>query len=71
VKAALIVPGQPALAKVASLPDPVPAEGELLVQGLLVGVCGTDVEIVREGFGTPPPGRTDLVLFHESLGRVI
>lgn len=71
MKAALITPGKPELASVASWPSPVAAPGELLVSGLLVGVCGTDVEIVRDGFGTPPPGRTDMVLFHESLGRVL
>jgi len=71
VKAALIVPGKPSLASVAPWPVSVPGPGELLVEGLLVGVCGTDVEIVRDGFGTPPPGRSDMVLFHESLGRVL
>lgn len=71
MKAALIVPGKPELASVVSWPVPVPEPGELLVAGLLVGVCGTDVEIVRDGFGTTPPGRSDMVLFHESLGRVL
>jgi threonine dehydrogenase-like Zn-dependent dehydrogenase len=36
-----------------------------------VGVCGTDVEIVEGKYGWAPPGRTRLVLGHESLGRVI
>jgi threonine dehydrogenase-like Zn-dependent dehydrogenase len=71
VKAAVIVPGKPHLAKVADVPDVEPAPGELLVEGLLVGVCGTDVEIVRDGFGWPPPGRDGFVLFHESYGRVV
>ncbi|CCH35459.1 Alcohol dehydrogenase GroES domain protein [Saccharothrix espanaensis DSM 44229] len=44
---------------------------EVHVQGLLAGVCGTDVEIVRDGFGEPPAGRDALVPFHESLGRVV
>jgi threonine dehydrogenase-like Zn-dependent dehydrogenase len=71
VKAAVIVPGKPHLAKVADVPDAEPAPGELLVEGLLVGVCGTDVEIVRDGFGWAPPGRDGFVLFHESYGRVV
>ncbi|MEU5691321.1 alcohol dehydrogenase catalytic domain-containing protein [Actinosynnema sp. NPDC020468] len=45
--------------------------GEVVVQGLLVGVCATDVEIVRDGFGELPVGRREFVLFHESLGRVV
>jgi threonine dehydrogenase-like Zn-dependent dehydrogenase len=36
-----------------------------------VGVCGTDVEIVEGKYGWAPPGKTRLVLGHESLGRVI
>ncbi|GAC1441484.1 MAG: glucose 1-dehydrogenase [Mycobacteriales bacterium] len=35
-----------------------------------MGVCGTDVEIVKDGYGVPPTGATSLVLGHESLGRV-
>ncbi|WP_406122538.1 alcohol dehydrogenase catalytic domain-containing protein [Streptomyces canus] len=52
------------------MPEPVPASGELLVEGLAVGVCGTDREIVRGEYGWAPPGREWLVLGHESLGRV-
>jgi glucose 1-dehydrogenase len=36
-----------------------------------VGVCGTDGEIVRGGYGWAPPGRDRLILGHESLGRVL
>jgi threonine dehydrogenase-like Zn-dependent dehydrogenase len=48
----------------------VPGDGELLVDGLAVGVCGTDREIIAGDYGTPPPGQDHLVLGHESLGRV-
>jgi threonine dehydrogenase-like Zn-dependent dehydrogenase len=44
---------------------------ELLVQGLAMGVCGTDLEIVRGAYGWSPPGRERLILGHESLGRVV
>ncbi|MCP2166141.1 glucose 1-dehydrogenase [Goodfellowiella coeruleoviolacea] len=70
MRAATVVPGRPELADVTDLAEPVAAPGELLVDGLLVGACGTDVEIVKEGFGELPPGRDRMVLFHESLGRV-
>ncbi len=56
--------------KIVELPDPEPAESELLVQGLAIGVCGTDKEIVDGEYGWAPPGRERLVLGHESLGRV-
>ena len=49
------------------LPDPEPGPDELLVEGLAIGICGTDREIVRGEFGV---GRR-LVIGHESLGRVI
>ncbi|MFE9746940.1 glucose 1-dehydrogenase [Saccharothrix saharensis] len=57
--------------RVTELPEPRPGPGELLVEGLAVGVCGTDKEIARAEYGEPPPGRHRLVLGHESLGRVM
>jgi glucose 1-dehydrogenase len=56
--------------EVSDVPDPAPAAGDLLVDGLAVGVCGTDKEIARGDYGWAPPGRERLVLGHESLGRV-
>lgn len=53
------------------LPEPDPAEGDVLVEAIAVGVCGTDREIIDGGYGVAPPGRDRLVLGHESLGRVI
>ena len=64
-----VIPGKPGSAEAAELPDPDPADGAILVEGLLVGICGTDGEIVR-GYGVPPPGAHRLVIGHESLGRV-
>ena len=52
------------------MPDPVAGEGDLLVEGLSLGVCGTDLEIVSGEYGWAPPGEERLVLGHESLGRV-
>jgi threonine dehydrogenase-like Zn-dependent dehydrogenase len=43
----------------------------VLVEGLAVGLCGTDVEIVRGEYGQAPPGEDVLVLGHENLGRVL
>jgi threonine dehydrogenase-like Zn-dependent dehydrogenase len=54
-----------------NLPEPEPAEGSVLVQGLAVGICGTDREIVAGLYGEGPESDSRLVLGHESLGRVM
>jgi len=56
--------------EVSDVPDPTPHDGDLLVDGIAVGVCGTDKEIARGDYGWAPPGSERLVLGHESLGRV-
>jgi threonine dehydrogenase-like Zn-dependent dehydrogenase len=70
MKAMTVVPGQAGSAAVTEFAEPI-GEGEVLVQGLAVGICGTDVEIVSGQYGTPPDGADRLVLGHESVGRVI
>ena len=52
-------------------PQPVASATELLVEGLAVGVCGTDKEIAAGEYGWAPPGKERLVIGHESLGRVL
>jgi threonine dehydrogenase-like Zn-dependent dehydrogenase len=71
VKACTVKPGNVASARVDEIPEPPASDGEVLVQGVAVGICGTDVEISVEGYGQPPVGQDRLVLFHESLGRVV
>ncbi|OLZ58094.1 glucose 1-dehydrogenase [Amycolatopsis keratiniphila] len=56
--------------QVTEVPDPEPGENDLVVEGLAVGVCGTDKEIADAEYGWAPPGHERLVLGHESLGRV-
>jgi len=56
--------------KVDSVKDPEPRSGEMLVDGIAIGVCGTDREIVDGSYGWAPPGCKRLILGHESLGRV-
>ena len=53
------------------LPEPDEKDGEVLVESLLVGICGTDREIVGGEYGTAPGPDGVLVLGHESLGRVV
>jgi threonine dehydrogenase-like Zn-dependent dehydrogenase len=70
MRALTVVPGSPETAAVEERPDPPDGEGAVVVDGLLMGVCGTDVEIATAGYGVPPAGAEQLVLGHESLGRV-
>lgn len=44
---------------------------DVLARVLEVGICGTDREIARFEYGTPPPGNAYLVLGHESLVQVL
>lgn len=46
------------------------ADDEVRLRMLDVGVCGTDHEIARFEYGTPPAGEPYLVMGHESLGEV-
>ena len=71
MKAITVEPKTPGSARYEEVPEPDPREGSVLVEAVAVGVCGTDAEIVAGKYGWAPPGKTRLVLGHESLGRVI
>ena len=70
MRALTVVPQQPGTLAVTDVEEPVPGAEDLLVDGLAVGVCGTDREIAAGEYGWAPPGQDRLVLGHESLGRV-
>ena len=70
MRAMTVIPGRPDSAELAERPEPEPKEGELLVEPLFLGVCGTDLEILNGDHGEPPPGEERLVIGHELLGRV-
>src|SRR5690348_4291531 len=70
MRALTIVPLQSNSLEVSDVADPQPSEGELLVDGLALGVCGTDREIAQGNYGWAPQGHDRLVIGHESLGRV-
>ena len=65
-----VIPGRPDSAELTERPEPEPKDGELLVEPLFLGVCGTDLEILNGDHGEPPPGEERLVIGHELLGRV-
>ncbi|TDD44357.1 theronine dehydrogenase [Nonomuraea terrae] len=71
MRALTFVPRMKGTLAVEELTDPRPGPGELLVQGLALGVCGTDRELELGEYGWPPPERERMVIGHESLGRVL
>ncbi|KAE8764845.1 glucose 1-dehydrogenase [Georgenia thermotolerans] len=70
MRALTVVPLQDGSLEVTDVPEPDPGTGDLVVDGVALGVCGTDREIARGEYGWAPEGHDRLVLGHESLGRV-
>jgi len=66
-----ITPGQKDSAVLEPYPVRSPGRGELLLEALEVGICGTDLEIVSGLYGEAPKGEEKLVIGHESLLRVV
>jgi threonine dehydrogenase-like Zn-dependent dehydrogenase len=70
MRALTVVPQKANSLELTDVPEPDAAQGDVLVDVLAVGICGTDVEIIGGEYGEAPPGHDRLVLGHESLGRV-
>ena len=58
-------------ARLDEVPEPDRSLGEVLIEAHMVGICGTDHEIISGAHGAAPPGKDRLILGHESLGRVL
>src|SRR5512136_2158670 len=71
MKAITVEPMKQGSVRFEEIPEPDMQNGSVLVECVAVGVCGTDVEIAEGKYGWAPPGKTRLVLGHESLGRVV
>jgi threonine dehydrogenase-like Zn-dependent dehydrogenase len=71
MKAITVEPGKPGTVRYEDVPEPDLRDGSILVEAIAAAVCGTDIEIAEGKYGWSPPGKTRLVLGHESLGRVI
>ncbi|HOI14532.1 MAG TPA: alcohol dehydrogenase catalytic domain-containing protein, partial [Methanoculleus sp.] len=71
MKAITVEPKKAGTARLEDVPEPDMRDGSVLVEAIAVGVCGTDAEIVAGKYGWAPPGKSRLILGHESLGRVI
>lgn len=58
--------------KLIDVPEPkLNRPGDVKLRMLQVGVCGTDKEICRFDYGTPPAGSDFLIIGHESLAEVV
>jgi propanol-preferring alcohol dehydrogenase len=53
--------------RLAHVPDPVPGEGELLIEVSTCGVCHTELDEIE---GRTPPPRLPVILGHQVVGRV-
>jgi threonine dehydrogenase-like Zn-dependent dehydrogenase len=71
MKALTVIPLKAGSAELSDVGDPPQSDGQVLVETLAVGICGTDIEILSGAYGWAPPGQERLVLGHESLGRVL
>lgn len=70
MQAIAVFPEQRAL-RLIEHPEPhIEHDTQVLLRMLEVGVCGTDREIARFAYGSPPKGSEYLVLGHESLAEV-
>ena len=57
--------------ELADVPDPACRDGQVLIQTLETGICGTDREMIQRQIVDVPPHQDYLVLGHESLGRIV
>ena len=71
VRALTVIPGVAGSTSVTAVGEPPEADGQMLVETMAVGICGTDIEICNGDYGAAPPGDDRLVIGHESLGRVL
>src|ERR1700712_3378758 len=70
MRALTVRPGTKDSLALEDVPEPPPSDGDVLVDGLAIGLCGTDAEIIAAQYGNAPAGCDYLVLGHENLGRV-
>jgi threonine dehydrogenase-like Zn-dependent dehydrogenase len=71
MRALRVTPGKAHSAALDQVPEPAETDGEVLVNTIAVGICGTDFEIVDGDYGWAPPGQQSLIIGHEAVGRVV
>ena len=70
MRALTVLPRTARSLRLENVPEPTIDQGVVLVRGIALGVCGTDLEIIDGQHGEAAPGSERLILGHESLGRV-
>ncbi|MCA9771412.1 MAG: glucose 1-dehydrogenase [Myxococcales bacterium] len=71
MRAVAAFPAEKKLRLIHRKPPSLEADTEVLVRIVDVGVCGTDREIARFDYGTPPRHANHLEIGHESLSQVV
>src|SRR4051812_1512435 len=71
MRALSVFPGVPNSMWLDEVAEPPRSDGDVLVETLAIGICGTDREIAAGAYGQPPRGSDRLIIGHESLGRVL
>jgi threonine dehydrogenase-like Zn-dependent dehydrogenase len=71
MRAITVIPGKAGSLRLDEIGEVRAASGQVLVETMAIGICGTDAEIARGDYGWAPAGRDRLVVGHESLGRVL
>ncbi|HLB56259.1 MAG TPA: glucose 1-dehydrogenase [Coxiellaceae bacterium] len=72
MKAIAVFPKEKKVRLIDNHPEPnIASPTQVKIKILEVGVCGTDHDICKFLYGTPPKGSDYLVIGHESLGQVI
>jgi len=70
MKAITVHPGQKQSIEMRDVPEPALASGQVKVEVIRAGLCGTDGEINEGLYGEAPEGSDYLILGHENFGRV-
>ena len=69
--AIVLTPGKQNSFRKSTVAVSAPGPGDLVLDVVAVGICGTDAEICAGLYGEAPDGQVELVLGHESLCRVV
>src|SRR5438477_3718901 len=71
MRALTVLPGVSNSARLDDVSEPPAGDGDVLVETLAIGICGTDREIAAGEYGRAPAGQERLIIGHESLGRIL
>jgi threonine dehydrogenase-like Zn-dependent dehydrogenase len=71
VKAVAVFPQQRAVRLIDVAEPQIQTQSQVKMRMLEVGICGTDRELCRFVYGTPPAGEDHFILGHEALAQVV